>query len=114
MHALVIEQDMWIALMIEDALRGLGFASIACVSTCEEAVAAARRRRPDLITSAVRLGAGSALDAVREIRAEEPVPVVIVTTTPWEARGKISGAVVLPKPFGQRDLQEAVLRARAV
>jgi DNA-binding response OmpR family regulator len=114
MHALVIEQDMWITLMIEDALRGLGFASVACAATREEAVAAARRRCPDLITSAIRLGDSSGLDAVREICSERPISVVIVTATPWEARGQISGAVVLPKPFSQRDLLEAVLRARPV
>lgn len=68
---------------------------------------AARVRSPDLITSAVRLNVGSGLAAVREICSEQVIPVVFVTSTPWEVRERDSGAVIVPKPFGQAALQEA-------
>ena len=98
MHALIIEQDMWIILMIEDVLRDLGFSSFALASSPAEAIAAADRRCPDLITSDIRLGSGHAIDAVRQICSARPVPVVFVTATPWEVRQHDPGAVIVPKP----------------
>jgi DNA-binding response OmpR family regulator len=114
MHALIIEQDIWITLMIEDVLRERGFTSFAYASSREEAVAAARIRCPNIITSDIRLGASSGLDAVREICSGKTIPALFVTATPWEAREGMSGAVIVAKPFGRRELKEAVLRATGV
>ena len=111
MHALIIEQDMWITLMIEDVLRERGFTSFAYASSREEAVAAAHVRCPDIITSDVRLGASSGLDAVREICSGKAIPVLFVTTTPWEVRERMPDAVIVAKPFGPRELEEGVILA---
>lgn len=111
MHALIIEEDMWITLMIEDVLRDLGYDSIAHAASPEAAVAAATQCCPDLITSDIRLGASSTIDAVQQICSERPIPLVFVTATPWEAREAASDAVVVPKPFGQDMLKEGVIRA---
>jgi DNA-binding response OmpR family regulator len=111
MHALIIEQDTWIIMMIEDVLRDLGYTSFALASSCKGAIAAARDRRPDLITSDIRLGPGSGVDAVREICAAKAIPVVFVTSTPWEVREADARAVVVPKPFGHEALREGVTRA---
>ncbi len=111
MHALIIEQDAWIIFMIEDVLRELGYTSFAIASSREAAIAAARRRCPDLITSDIRLGAESGLDAVRDICSDKPTPVVYVTATPWEIRDRDAGAVVVPKPFGDAALKAGVARA---
>ena len=113
MHALIIEQDTWIILMIEDVLRDLGYTSFAFASSHEAAVAAARARCPDLITSDIRLGSGSGVDAVRQICSGGAIPVVFVTATPWEVREDDSGAVVVPKPFCQASLRDGVARATA-
>jgi CheY-like chemotaxis protein len=114
MHALIIEQDTWIVLMIEDVLRELGFTSFAFASSREEAVAAARACCPDLITSDIRLGAGSGIDAVQQICSAAPIPVVFVTGTPWEVRDRDASAIVVPKPFCQDDLKEGVTRATEI
>jgi two-component system, response regulator PdtaR len=111
MHALIIEQDMWIILMIEDVLRELGYTSFAFASSREAAVAAASARCPDLITSDIRLGASSGVEAVRQICSAKPVPVVFVTATPWEVRDRDSTAVIVPKPFGHETLKAGVTRA---
>ncbi len=111
MHALIIEQDTWIILMIEDALRTLDYTSFDLAYSPQEAVMAARLRRPDLITSDLRFGAGSGIDAVREIRASDEIPVVFVTATPWEVRATEPDATVVAKPFCQAALQEGVMRA---
>ena len=113
MHALIIEQDTWIILMIEDALRALDYTSFDLAYSPQEAVIAARLRRPDLITADLRFGAGSGIDAVREIRASDAIPVVFVTATPWEVRAAEPDATVVAKPFCQAALQEGVARAVA-
>jgi CheY-like chemotaxis protein len=114
MHALIIEQDTWIIMMIEDALRDLGYTSFAFASSPAVAVAAAHARRPDLITSEIRLGGGSGIDAVDQICAAASIPVVYVTATPWEARALHPDAVVVPKPFGDAMLKRGVARAAAM
>jgi DNA-binding response OmpR family regulator len=111
MHALIIEQDTWIILMIEDALRALGYSTFDFADSPREAIAAASLRRPDLITAGLRLGTGTGVEAVREICSDEAIPVVFVTATPWEVRAIDPQAVILPKPFCQDALHEAVIRA---
>jgi CheY-like chemotaxis protein len=111
MHALIIEQDAWIILMIEDVLRELGYTSFAFASTREAAIAAAGGRCPDLITADIRLGAESGLDAVRDICSDKPVPTVFVTATPGEVRECNPEAVVVAKPFGDAALRDGVVCA---
>jgi CheY-like chemotaxis protein len=111
MHALIIEQDMWIILMIEDVLRDLGYTSFALASSPEGAVEAAAVRCPDLITSDIRLGVGTSIEAVRQICCDKAIPVVFVTATPWEVRRVDASAVVVPKPFGVGTLKHGVSRA---
>jgi DNA-binding response OmpR family regulator len=113
MHALIIEQDIWIRIMIEDVLRDLGYASFDSVTTLEAATSAADMRCPDLITSDVRLGTGTIIEAVRGICSAGPIPVVFITATPWEVRRIDRSAVIVPKPFGEDMLKEGVKRATA-
>ena len=67
MHALVIEDDYFTAWFIEEELRDLGYGSVETAATEEKAVAAAARKRPQLITSDGQLGEGNGVDAVRTI-----------------------------------------------
>lgn len=113
MHALIIEQDTWVVFMIEDVLRELGYTSFSVASSREAAIEAANARCPDLITSDIRLGASSGVEAVRQICSDKPVPVVFVTATPWEIRESDSRAVVVPKPFAPATLKEGISRAAA-
>jgi len=113
MHALIIEQDMWITLMIENVLRDLGYTSFTFAPSSEAAIAAAKVRSPDLITSDIRFGAGTAIEAVRQICSDGAIPVVFVTSTPWEVRATDPGATVVPKPFDEHLLKQGVARATA-
>ena len=113
MHALIIEQEMWITLVIEDALRELGYTSFVVAASHREALDAARAWSPDLITASIHLDSGSGLDAVRDICGERAVPVVFVTATPWEVRKHDSSAVIVAKPFGPAALRDGVARAVA-
>ena len=114
MHALILEQDSWIILMIEDVLRELGFTSFAHASSHQAAVAAAHSCCPDLITADLRLDTSSGIEAIREICTHARIPVVFVTATPWEVRALDATAVVVAKPFAGRALSEAVARVTGV
>jgi len=73
MHALIIEDEPLIALLIEDHLRAAGYLSVDFAVTEAEAVAAAGRRCPDLITSDVRLATGCGIAAVEAICGERAI-----------------------------------------
>jgi CheY-like chemotaxis protein len=114
MHALIIEDEPLIALMIEDQLRGLGYTSVDFAVTEQEAIAAARRRCPNLVTSDVCLAAGSGITAVAEICNGRSIPVVFITATGSDVREHVRNPIVVEKPFGRADLERAVAATRAV
>ena len=76
----------------------------------EEAVALAKKLRPDVITMDIRMPRMDGLDAIRHIMAESPVPIVVVTADDVDKelgvtqRAPQLGAVaVLHKPGGISD-----------
>jgi CheY-like chemotaxis protein len=111
MHALIIEQDFWVFLMIEDVLRELGYTSFSFVSSWPAAIAASEEKCPDLVTSDIRLGAGDGIATVHHICSTKAIPVVFVTATPWEVREADPAAIVVPKPFGRASLKLGVRQA---
>lgn len=112
MHALIIEDEVFTAMLIEDRLRELGFTSFAIAGSENEAVAAAFERCPDLITADVQLAPGCGINAVRRICDKKQIPVLYITCTATVARDRCPQAVVIQKPFGEADLRGAVLAAR--
>ena len=113
MHALIIEDEPFIALLIEDHLRGLGYSSFDFAGTEAEAVAAAGKRCPDLITADMRLPQGCGIAAVETICKERPVAVVFITATAWEVRDRIGDALIVRKPILPEELARAVALATA-
>jgi two-component system, response regulator PdtaR len=112
MHALIIEDEPLIAFLIEGHLRAWGYASIEIASTEADAVEAARRCSPDLITSDVRLADGCGIAAVMAIRGGADARVVFITASIDEVRNRIAEAVVVSKPFTQAELRAAVCESR--
>lgn len=107
MHALIIEDEMLIALEIEQLLRDLGYDSFDWADSPPVALACARQRKPDLITADLRIIGGTGIDAARAIEAElGPVPVVYVTANADLLKGE-PGAKVVSKPIQPRRLAEA-------
>jgi CheY-like chemotaxis protein len=111
MHALIIEDEPLIALLIEDHLRAIGYLSIDFAVTEADAVAAARRCCPDLVTSDVQLAAGCGIAAVEAICSERRVPVVFITACAQDVRLRVADAVVVAKPFAAADLNRALSAA---
>ncbi len=112
MHALVIEDDAIIAMLIEDELRDLGFDSVAVASTEQEAIEAVASRTPDLVTSDGSLRAGTGAGAVCQIREALSVPVIFITGDPERARHCLPDAPVIEKPFSIAQLVAAVEQVR--
>jgi DNA-binding response OmpR family regulator len=108
MHALIIEDEPLIAMLIEEELRTRGYDSFDLVADQASAIQAARRRCPDLITSDVRLGSGCGIAAVTEICKDKTIPVIFITATAWELRERGSEAVAIAKPFGSADFSRAL------
>jgi len=111
MHALIIEDEPLIALLIEDHLRARGFTSVAFAATEADALAAADACAPDLITADMRLPQGCGIAAVEAICGARPVPVIYITATAWEVRERLRDAVIVAKPFGSAHLDAAIAAA---
>lgn len=110
MHALIIEDEPLIAMAIEDVLRDEGYSSFDFAVSAEEAVAAATRRCPDLITADVQLAPGCGVEAVLSICSRGAIPVIFVTSTGAEVRVRCPQHIIVAKPFRPSHLADAVRR----
>ena len=97
-HVLIIEDEALIALDLQDILAATGATTFSFAETEEEAIEAARRQRPDVITSDVMLREGSGPRAVEAIQLEMgAMPVIFITATP-DACLSCAPAHILSKP----------------
>ena len=113
MHALIIEDENLIAMAIEDTLRDCGFTSFDLAVSAEEAIAAAARKCPDLITADVELRPGCGIAAVQSICSEQPIPVFFITGSPGEVRIRMPGHALVEKPFRADNIRDATRLALA-
>jgi DNA-binding response OmpR family regulator len=107
-HALIIEDNHLIAMMIEDELIALGYGSAAVATTLEQAIEMARLSCPDLITVCDMLDSGAGVQTIREICRGRSIPVVFITAREDEVKAMIFGAVIIAKPFWIPHLGAAV------
>lgn len=114
MHALIIEDESLIAISIQAILGDCGFASFDIASSSEEAIIAAKRRCPALITADVELRPGSGIDAVNAICCGPPIPVVFITGSPGEVARRMPHHPLVAKPFTQEAVMAAVKLALAI
>ena len=108
MHALILEDESLIAMAIEDALRDCGFTSFDVAISLDEAVAAAKRKCPDLITADVELRPGCGIEAVQSICSKLPIPVLFIPGSPAEVRMRMPHHVLIEKPFSADHVLAAV------
>jgi two-component system, response regulator PdtaR len=86
-HVLIIEDELLIALDIEEILTRAGATSFDRVDSEQAAVAAAELRRPDLMTVDVVLRSGfgpSAVDTIAKRHGD--IPTIYITATPEACR----------------------------
>jgi len=80
---LIIEDEPAIALDLAEIVRGLGHEVTAMATTRDEAVAAAKMHRPDLVLADIQLADNSSgIDAVKRILGDGVVPVIFITAYP--------------------------------
>ena len=113
-HALIIEDNALIAVMIRDYLEECGYVSFDLASTQGEAIQFAERRCPDLITADDRLESGSGVEAIRHICHDRAIPVIFIVADPTNVRRALPNALLLQKPFSERALAIAIQAAEKV
>lgn len=107
-HVLIIEDEPLIASFIEATLEDAGATSFDIVDTEADALAAVQRRRPDMITSDVRLREGSGPLAVKAIQSEYgEIPVIFLTATPHACPPCEHPRMILSKPCTSARLSDA-------
>jgi CheY-like chemotaxis protein len=109
-RVLIIEDEPLIVLDLKAILAELGCEVCAVAGTAEEAMAAARRDRPDLILADIRLpGPVDGIDAVKAIQAQHPTPVLFVTGNWRELRDRgLPDAMAIGKPYLPSVLRQAI------
>ncbi|OYX34156.1 MAG: hypothetical protein B7Y99_06060 [Caulobacterales bacterium 32-69-10] len=112
-HALIVEDELLVALGLQSMLSELGFVSFAFAGTARQALEQARLQTPDLMTVDVGLLDGDGFEAVDAIEAACGPVVAIYVTGDSAASSRRPGAVVLEKPVAVHTLAAALSRARA-
>jgi CheY-like chemotaxis protein len=106
---LLVEDDAMIGAVLAEMLADLGYETGAIQATEEGAVAAAERRRPDLMIVDLKLAAGTGAAAVERITRVGSIPHVFMSGLGQSAARP--GDVLLTKPSRETDLIRAIARA---
>jgi CheY-like chemotaxis protein len=112
LRVLVVEDNVVIGMLLAEMLAEMGHDVCAIETTAADAVTAAARCKPDLLIVDVRLGDGSGISAVEEIRRTGPVPHLFISGDASRVKTLRPDAVVMQKPFRESDLAQAIQRAR--
>ncbi len=111
-RALVVEDELFVALHLESILQDLGLEVCEIIATGHEAVAVAVQTRPDIIFMDVNLrGDIDGVEAARLAREVLDVPIVFVTAYGDEATLNRIAAVAPDAPVLQKPPTTAVLSA---
>jgi two-component system, response regulator PdtaR len=111
LRILLMEDDAVIGTLLAELLEVMGHEVCAIEANEADAVAAAVRSSPDLMIVDVWLNDGSGVSAVDEILRTTSVPHVFVSGDPSPVQTLRADAVVIQKPFRERDLAQAIQRA---
>jgi response regulator NasT len=117
MRILIAEDETIIRLDLKGLLETHGMIVCAEARDGEEAVALARRERPDAALLDLRMPKLDGIEAARRIYAERPIPIVMLTA--FSDRTHVDKAIeagvftYLVKPFRQSDVVPAIKAAVA-
>jgi CheY-like chemotaxis protein len=110
----IIEDEPLIAASLSQILQSLGHTVTSISATRTDAVAHALAERPDLILADIQLADDSqGSDAVADIRAVYPVPVIYITAFPERLLTGKPGepTFLIPKPFKPAHVRAIVTQA---
>ena len=104
---LLVEDDALIRMNTADILEEAGFVVVDAASA-EEAMAALQTAPVDVLVTDVNLPGASGPDLARRARELRPHVTVVFATGDASSVAQESGATVLAKPYGVRDLLDAI------
>ena len=108
---LIAEDDVLIAMFLEELLDAMGHEVCAVVSDQAEVVAAAALHGPDVMIVDAGLREGSGIAAVVEILKTGFVPHIFATGDCFRVLAHSPEAIVLQKPYTAQALSRAIDRA---
>ena len=111
---LIIEDEVFIATDLERIMIQLGHRVIGIERTHRDALAAVEQARPGLVLADIQLADGSSgIEAVNEMLAKAPVPVVFITAYPdrWLTGLRPEPTFLIIKPFQVASVRAVVSQA---
>jgi CheY-like chemotaxis protein len=108
---LIIEDEPLIAMDIEEMVESLGHRVVGTARTHKEATALFATKRPKMVLADIQLADGSSgIEAVNEILASTPVPVIFITAFPERllTGERPEPAFLVTKPFNP-DMVKALI-----
>jgi CheY-like chemotaxis protein len=111
LRVLVVEDNQIIGMLLGEMLAGMGHDVCGLETTEAAAVAAAERYKPDIIIMDAQLSKGSGVAAMRAILRTGPMPHLFISGA--HVATDSPAAVVLQKPFDERQLVSAMDHAMA-
>lgn len=106
-----MEDELFVAMLIEDLLTDLGHSIVGPVSSAREALLAAERETFDFALLDVNLGDGETSFGAAEVLLRRGVPFAFVTGYgPQGVRPDLRDAPVLTKPIDPRQLGRVIER----
>jgi DNA-directed RNA polymerase specialized sigma24 family protein/CheY-like chemotaxis protein len=108
---LIIEDEPLIAMDIEEMVTSLGHRVVGTARTHKEAIALFAKVRPKMVLADIQLADGSSgIDAVNEILATAPMPVIFITAFPERllTGERPEPAFLVTKPFNP-DMVKALI-----
>jgi two-component system, response regulator PdtaR len=115
-RVLVVEDDVPLSTVVEDALTYEGYAVVGTARSAEEAISMAVAHGPDLVLMDIRLrGNSDGIAAAGQILERTGIRCLMATGQ-TDARTKERAALVrplgwLPKPYGNEEMVQAVADA---
>ena len=107
----MVEDELFVAMLVEDLLGDLGCSVIGPAASAREAVAAAEANGFDLALLDVNLGDGETSFRAAEILRERGVPFAFVTGYGDQGvRPDLRDAPILSKPIDPRQLAKVIAR----
>jgi two-component system, response regulator PdtaR len=111
LRVLVVEDEAIIAMLLVELLRQMGHEICGVEVDEASAVTAAVRDEPDLMIVDAKLHEGNGLAVVQAVLAHSPVPHVFISGDVPSILAAHPSAVVIQKPFHERELVQAIERA---
>ncbi|MXO73197.1 response regulator [Alteraurantiacibacter buctensis] len=113
-NVLIIEDEPLIAMQLEDLVSGLGHSICGTAATRTQAQEVVEQEMPGLVLADIQLADGSSgLDAVADILALAPVPVIFITAYPERllTGDRPEPTYLITKPFKEESVRAAIAQA---